>query len=118
MTNKHDIVIKIEWDFKDKNSLFSYALKRLWNIVFSSDIPWKLKPLWDTKLISMYNSVAYINKELNANYTIWNINFFIKEFKKDWWELERIKWGDLVSSTPVFLLEDINKLIIFIKNRK
>lgn len=118
MWKNNDIIIKIDGEFDDKNSLFSYAFKRLWNIIFSSDTPWKLKPLGDTKLISLYNSVPYINSKLNTNYNIWNISVFIKEYKNNGWELERIKWWDLVSKSPVYLLDDIERLITFIKSKK
>lgn len=115
MSNK-EITIKINNVIEDKDSLFSYAINELRKQIYNSnDIPGKLNPLWNTKLVSLYNCPDYINKKLNTEYTHKDVTFQIREYTRQWYELDFIKWYKLVSQMPVYLLEDIDKLIEFIK---
>lgn len=104
------IEINIPEEIDDKNSAFSFCLSFLrWKIWSDDQLKWTLKPLWNTEWISMDVLLKELNKKLNRFYNMDDLSFHMREYeRKSWTKLKTVKKYTNMSTSKVFLVEDLD----------
>lgn len=115
---KNEINISIPTEIKDKNSIFSYCISFLRDLISSEDqLQWKLSPLWSIELISEYNLVQEINNKYWLQWGMWDLQKSLRDYKRKTWEtIEPIKNYSKVSKSKVYLESDLKGFKIFLDN--